>query len=71
MKTEKQIRRAARLLGDLARKVSAEGDDETYEVVANIATALEWVIDGNPKLVMVTENLIRQAAISVQDGRTN
>ena len=71
MKTEKQIRRAARLLGDLARKVSAEGDDETYEVVANIAVAIEWVIDGNPKLVVVTENLIRQAAISVQDGRTN
>lgn len=71
MKTEKQIRRAAKLMGDLARKVSAEGDDETYEVVANIATALEWVIDGNPKLAMVTENLIRQAVISVQDGRTN
>ena len=71
MKTEKQIRRAARLLGDLARKLSAQGDDETYEVAANIATALEWVIDGNPKLVMVTENLIRQAAISVQDGSNN
>lgn len=71
MKTEKQIRRTARLLGDLARKLSAQGDDETYEVVASIATALEWVIDGNPKLVMVTENLIRQATISVQDGRTN
>ena len=71
MKTEKQIRRTARLLGDLARKLSAQGDDETYEVAANIATALEWVIDGNPKLVMVTENLIRQAAISVQDGSNN
>ena len=71
MKTEKQIRRTARLLGDLARKLSAQGDDETYEVAANIATALEWVIDGNPKLVMVTENLIRQAAISVQDGSKN
>ena len=71
MKTEKQIRRAAKLMGDLARKVSAQGDEQTYEVVANIATALEWVIDGNPKLVAVTENLIRQATISVQDGRTN
>ena len=71
MKTEKQIRRAAKLLGDLARKVSADGDQETYEVIANIAVALEWVIDGNPRLVEVTENMIRQAVISVQRPGVN
>lgn len=71
MKTEKQIRRAAKLLGDAARAASAEGDHETYEVCANIAMALQWAADGQPDLVKVTDDLIKQAALSVQNPARN
>lgn len=71
MKTEKQIRRAAKLLGDLARKLDKREDAEEYEIVSTVATALEWVIEGDRRLAVVTENLIRQAEISLQRPGTN
>ncbi len=71
MKTEKQIRRAAKLLGDLARRLNKPEDAEEFKVISTMATALEWVIDGIPKLVNATEDLIRQAEISLQKPGAN
>ena len=45
MKTEQQIRSAEKAFSNMAVTAKADGDHESYEVLANIAMALRWVLE--------------------------